>query len=109
MFDLNKLGWTKRDDKSDILFLRVSTLLRMVNKSYPEIIMILKNKNGIYFSAYNNIYHIIDDFKYNDIEYDLERIKIIENVSNNDDLINVGIASDEIIRDNKLKKIISQH
>ena len=109
MFNLNKLGWYKRDDKSDILFLRVSTLLRMINNSYPEINMIFKNKKGVYFSAYNNIYHIIDDFKYNDIEYDLERIKIIDNAYNNEDLINMGIASDEVIRDYKIKMLTNKN
>ena len=66
----------------------------------------IKNKNGFYFLIDGKIYKLSEEFTYNDLKLDYDKIEFI--TDNINDLINLKIVSDGINRDICLKEILNK-
>lgn len=118
MNELINYGWIKRDFNSDeykLIFLRISTLIRLFNKKENFEYLIIDYyfilNNNLYF-IYNKIIYCVNlDIGFNyksdliNLEKDFNKINLIDNFSI-EKIIELDIISKEYIRDKKINKII---
>ena len=103
--NLVKYGWLERSEcGSKIEMLRISSLFRQYHNKYSTIDYFLKNKNGFYFIVDDKIYKLKEDFNYNDLESDFNKIELI--ADNIDEIVKLDLMSDDNIRDKRIYEII---